>query len=194
MKRTAVFIVALLSVVLIAATACGGDEDTPTPRPRATSVPAATVAPTATTAPPATTPPAAAATPTATTAPAAAEVVSLEISVKGDALSFNKDQFEVPAGAQVLLTFDNVSSINQHNWVIVEAGSKDDVAGRGSTAGPAKDWVQPGDTAVIAHTKLLDPAEIGDVSFAAPPPGTYQFVCTFPGHNFTMFGDFEVTG
>jgi hypothetical protein len=28
--------------------------------------------------------------------------------------------------------------------------------------------------------------------FTAPAAGTYQFVCTFPGHNFTMFGDFIV--
>ena len=28
--------------------------------------------------------------------------------------------------------------------------------------------------------------------FSAPPPGTYQFVCTFPGHSFTMFGEFVV--
>ena len=30
------------------------------------------------------------------------------------------------------------------------------------------------------------------VKFTAPSAGTYQFVCTFPGHNFTMFGDFTV--
>ena len=31
------------------------------------------------------------------------------------------------------------------------------------------------------------------VSFRLPPPGTYQFVCTFPGHSFTEFGEFTVT-
>ena len=34
---------------------------------------------------------------------------------------------------------------------------------------------------------------IGGADFIAPPAGPYQFVCTFPGHNFTMFGDFIVT-
>ena len=117
---------------------------------------------------------------------------SLKISVEGDTLAFNTSNFEVAAGAEVVLVFDNVSTINQHNWVLVMDGTKDDVATRG-TANPTTDWVQPGDPDVIDHTKLLAPGTSGEVRFTAPPPGTYQFVCTFPGHNFTMFGDFVVT-
>ena len=67
------------------------------------------------------------------------------------------------------------------------------MAAAGTTAGPANNWIPPDDNRVIAHTRLLDPGETGEVRFAAPPVGTYQFVCTFPGHNFTMFGEFEVT-
>ena len=54
-------------------------------------------------------------------------------------------------------------------------------------------WVQPADPDVVAHTALVKPGEEGEVRFTAPPSGTYQFVCTFPGHNFAMFGDFVVT-
>jgi azurin len=131
----------------------------------------------------------------ATVAPtaAAAAGVNLEISVKGDALEFNKAKLSAKAGAAVVLTFNNVSAINQHNWVLVPAGAKDAVATRGVTAGPANNWVQAGDSQVIANTPLLDPGKKGELRFAAPPAGRYQFVCTFPGHNFTMFGDFEAT-
>jgi azurin len=131
----------------------------------------------------------------ATAAPtaAAAAAASLEISAKGDALEFNKNKLSAKAGAEVVLTFNNVSAINQHNWVIVPAGAKDNVAARGVTAGPANNWVQSGDSQVIANTPLVDPGKKGEVRFTAPPAGRYQFVCTFPGHNFTMFGDFEVT-
>ena len=129
-----------------------------------------------------------------TAAPDGPETVSLEISVNGDALAFDKSEFSAGAGSEVVLTFSNVSIINQHNWVIVQPGTKDDVAARGTAAGPDNDWVQPDDPDVIANTKLLDAGATGEVTFAAPPAGTYQFVCTFPGHNFTMFGDFEVTG
>jgi azurin len=118
---------------------------------------------------------------------------TLEISVNGDALQFDKDALEVAAGSEVVLSFDNVSGINQHNVVIVKAGTKDAVSSRGTAAGPGNDWVQPGDADVIANTKVLNAGATGDVSFDAPAAGTYQFVCTFPGHNFTMFGDFVVT-
>ena len=117
----------------------------------------------------------------------------LNISVDGDALAFDTSNFKVPAGAEVVLVFDNVSTINQHNWVLVKPGTKDDVAGRGVAAGPANSWIQAGDQDVIAHTSLLDPGTSGEVRFTAPPAGTYQFVCTFPGHNLTLFGDFVVT-
>ena len=117
---------------------------------------------------------------------------TLEIAVNGDALEFDSDSFEVTAGTEVVLVFNNVSGVNQHNWVVVQAGKKDEVAARGTAAGPGNEWVQPADPDVIAHTKLLGPGETSEVSFSAPPAGTYQFVCTFPGHNFTMFGDFVV--
>ena len=117
---------------------------------------------------------------------------TLEIGVNGDALEFNKDKFEVSAGTEVVLVFNNGSVAFQHNWVIVQAGQKDVVAGRGTAAGPGNDWIQPEDPDVIAHTALLNPGETGEVRFSAPPAGSYQFVCTFPGHNLTMFGDFAV--
>ena len=77
--------------------------------------------------------------------------------------------------------------------MVVRDGTKDDVATRGTTH-PTTSWLDPDDPDVIANTKVLDPGATGEASFTAPPAGAYQFVCTFPGHNFTMFGMFEVTG
>ena len=65
--------------------------------------------------------------------------------------------FRVGNGTQVVLDFQNVSTVNQHNWVLVKEGTKDAVAGRGTAAGAANDWLQPGDPDVIASTKLLNP-------------------------------------
>ena len=117
----------------------------------------------------------------------------LEISVNGDMLQFDKDGLEVPAGTKVTLCFMNVSSVNQHNWVLVPDGMKDDVAARGLKAGLDNDYVQPGDPDVFAHTDLVKPGEAGEARFTVPAAGPYHFVCTLPGHNFTMFGDFIVT-
>ena len=118
---------------------------------------------------------------------------TLEISVKGDLLQFDKDKLQVAAGSEVVLCFGNVASLNQHNWVLVQDGNGNEVAHWGIAPGPDNSWVQPEDPDVIAHTRLANPGETVELRFAAPPAGAYQFVCTVPGHNFTMLGDFGVT-
>ncbi len=201
MKRSALLVLVLLAVIVMAA-ACTTNAATLARRPSGTAAPAATALPILDTPTPRPLPtytpePAPAGTPTpeaptATPDPNAPRA-TLEISVDGDALTYDKEQLRVDAGSHVVLTFSNVSTINQHNWAVVRDGSKDDVAIRGANY-PDTDWLQPDDPDVIAIVKLLDPGVTGQASFGAPPAGAYQFVCTFPGHNATMFGAFEVTG
>ncbi len=126
------------------------------------------------------------------TPPVAAGPVTFEISAKGEELAFDTASITADSGAEVTITFTNPASFNQHNLVIVAAGDKDAVASDGIPAGADNDYVQPGDSRVIANTKLLAAGKNGEVTFTAPAAGAYQFVCTFPGHNFTMFGDFTV--
>ena len=174
MNRAGLLPIALIGAVLILATACGGQADTPTSEPRPTFTPTPT--------------------PTPPVPKPGCEGPTLEISVKGEALQFDNDRLEATAGTEVVLCLNNVSIVNQHNWVLVQDGTKDDVAKRGLEAGPANGWVQPGDPDVVAHTGLVNPGETGEVRFTAPPPTVaYEFVCTFPGHNLTMSGDFVVT-
>ena len=118
--------------------------------------------------------------------------IAIAIGAKGEELAFDTASISARTGDEVTITFTNPSANFQHNLVIVQDGTKDAVATDGTTAGPASGWVPSGDTRVIASTKLLDAGATGEVTFTAPAPGTYQFVCTFPGHNFTMFGDFIV--
>ncbi|MDA0264668.1 MAG: plastocyanin/azurin family copper-binding protein [Chloroflexi bacterium] len=126
------------------------------------------------------------------TPPVAAGPVAIAVSAAGETLAFDISSISADSGSEVTLTLDNPSANNAHNLVIVTAGTKDAVAADGTAAGPANDWVSPGDSRVIAHTALAGPGASANVTFEAPSPGTYQFVCTFPGHNFTMFGDFIV--
>jgi len=177
----------ILSAIMLLAVACGGDEVDPSA--------------TATTAPPATVPVSDRATeppqqPTAvpaTNAPTQGDgAASLAIDVDGDNLKFNTDSLSATAGADVVVTFNNSSSVNSHNWAVVEAGTKDAVATDGLAAGQDNNWLPANDSRVIGSTILLGPGESADATFTAPAAGTYQFVCTFPGHNFTMFGEFTV--
>ena len=168
-------IIAVLALLAVVGLACGGTAPTPTPTPTPPPFSGSLYHPK----PPVTGP--------------VCQGPTLEISVNGDALEFDKDRLEAAAGAEGVMCFNNVSSVNQHNWVLVNDGTKDEVAKRGLEAGPENGWLQPGDPDVIANVELLGPGEKGEVHFTPPAAGTYQFVCTFPGHNFTMFGDFMVT-
>ncbi len=189
MKKPLAIFLTILSSIMLLAIACGSDEADPsataTPAPPNT-VPAAdrtaepTAAPTSTSAPVATNPPGPTGGP-----------VSLNIDVNGDALQFDVNSMSAPAGAEVVLTFNNSSTVNTHNWALVEAGTKDAVATDG-LAFPNNNWLPPNDSRVIGSTVLIGPGESTQATFTAPPAGTYQFVCTFPGHNLTMFGDLVV--
>ena len=128
--------------------------------------------------------------------PPAGEVSSgpVNISTAGNDLTFNTAKIAVKAGAQVAVTLKNgaTSASLQHNWVLVKQGTEDAVAGAGLSAGPTKDWVPANDPNVLAKVKLVDGGKSGTATFAAPAPGTYAFICSFPGHSGTMKGVFEV--
>ncbi len=190
MRKSLLILSAILSAVILLAIACGSDEADPDA--------------TATAAPPATIPVGTRATeppPPPTAVPAADTPVpsggsggaaQLAIDVQGDALQFDVASLTATAGSEVVVTFNNSSSVNSHNFAIVEAGTKDAVATDGLAAGQNNNWLPVDDSRVIGATILLGPGESGQATFTAPAAGVYQFVCTFPGHNFTMFGEFIV--
>ena len=180
MKKSWVLSFVLVMTAVVGFACGGGDDPTATTKPTSTSP-----APTAT-------------SPTASQATATPESsgggVALSIgSVSTDDLEFDTESLTASAGAEVVLTFSNNAILQQHNWVLVQNGTKDDVAAGGLTAGPANNWVPVGDANVITNTPLIAAGESTEITFTAPAAGTYQFVCTFPGHAPTMFGTFEVT-
>ena len=117
----------------------------------------------------------------------------VEIATKGDTLNYNRDTLLVNVARDVTVKFHNSAAFLQHNWVLVQPGSKDAIATAGIEAGEGNFWLPHGDPRVIAYIDLLGGGDRGETNFKAPPAGVYQYVCTFPGHNFTMYGDFVVS-
>lgn len=107
--------------------------------------------------------------------------LSLGVSTE-DSNWFNTETLTAPANEEISLTFHNDSGLLRHNWVLVDGG--DDVAtavnAAGIEAGPESAYLPESDQFVVA-TQLLDPGESDTVAFTLPP-GTYTFICTFPGH------------
>ncbi|MFO7168809.1 MAG: plastocyanin/azurin family copper-binding protein [Chloroflexota bacterium] len=108
---------------------------------------------------------------------------ALNVGSDGENLAFAPATLTVQSGQEISVTFKNNSAAQQHNWVLVNGG--DDVAARvdeaAVNAGPP-DYLPSGDSNIIAATKMLQPGESETVTFTAPAPGTYLFICTYPAH------------
>ena len=109
-------------------------------------------------------------------------------------LKFNPEQFQVKAGSKVQVIFNNNDDM-LHNFVIVIQGSAIQV---GETAmklglqGQEKNYV-PDTPKVLFHTNLLQPHTSESIFFIAPQtPGDYTYVCTIPGHFYSMQGTMKV--
>ncbi len=106
----------------------------------------------------------------------------------GELLAFDQTSLSVPSGL-VTLNFVNNSSAVQHNWVLVEgdatvaAAVNDAAQQQSSAARNAAAAVPLGDTpGLLAATPMVDPGASYSVTFETPGPGTYIYICTFPGH------------
>lgn len=113
-----------------------------------------------------------------------------------DMMQYNTREIRVKAGTTVTLTLKHIGKLDKqvmgHNWVLLKQGV--DLIGFASQASGAQATAYiPEDTQdVIAHTKMLGGGESDTITFEAPAPGTYQFLCSFPGHFAQMQGTFIV--
>ncbi|MEB2786594.1 plastocyanin/azurin family copper-binding protein [Algoriphagus persicinus] len=109
-------------------------------------------------------------------------------------LKFDPVQIQVKAGSKVKLVFQNVDDM-LHNLVIVMPGTAIEVGEQAmklGLEGQQKDYI-PNTSKVLVHTKLLQPSESNTIYFIAPTePGEYTYVCTVPGHFYTMQGILKV--
>lgn len=105
-------------------------------------------------------------------------------------LQYDVVRFMVRPGASVTLTFGNNDDMS-HNLVFTKPGARIDVVNaalRLQERGPAMDYI-PSSSDILWHIAVLSPGEKKSLTFKAPQqPGVYPYVCTFPGHGFTMYG------
>ncbi|WP_439883055.1 plastocyanin/azurin family copper-binding protein [Pontibacter sp. MBLB2868] len=111
-----------------------------------------------------------------------------------DEIAYKQDTLEVNAGALVKLTFVNegVDMPMVHNVVITKPGMYKEVALAGAKVGASGNYV-PESPVVIAASSIALPGQTVELEFTAPAePGSYDFVCTYPGHWPKMHGVFII--
>lgn len=109
-------------------------------------------------------------------------------------LKFNTKLLTVKAGSKIKLTFKNTDDM-LHNVVITIPGAADDVGKMALNMGlkGEKQHFVPNSSKVLFHTFLLQPGKNESIYFIAPSkPGSYPFVCTYPGHYIIMRGIMKV--
>jgi len=127
----------------------------------------------------------------------AADPVDVKIGTLHGQLKFDVEQFQVKPGASVRLTLRNSDEM-QHNLVIVTPGENKpmEVAQKAWALGadaPKKNWVPDGPDTLF-HTRVVDPQQSDTITFTAPDKeGDYPYVCTLPGHVFSMKGKMRVS-
>lgn len=124
------------------------------------------------------------------------DTVRLEIT-GNDQMMFNKKELKIKAGTVVVLTLKHVGELPKtamgHNWILMKENT--DIGNFAQEAMKAKDndYIPSGLTdEIIAYTKMLGGGESDTIIFNAPPIGTYNFLCSFPGHYAIMNGKFIV--
>lgn len=113
-----------------------------------------------------------------------------------DAMQFNTKSIEVPKTCkQFTVTLKHTGKLPKaamgHDWVLSRAGDEPGVDADGSKAGIENDYLKPGDSRVIAHTKIIGGGETASTTFkvsALKAGESYEFFCSFPGHAALMKG------
>ena len=121
----------------------------------------------------------------------------VEVQLTGnDQMKFNQKEIKVKAGQKVKLTLQHVGQLDEnamgHNFVLLKKGT--DLAEFAQQAATAKanDYIPVNSAKVIAHTEMIGGGEETTIVFEAPAAGTYDFICSFPGHYIQMQGKFIV--
>lgn len=113
-----------------------------------------------------------------------------------DLMKFDKSEIKVKAGQKIKLTLRHIGKLNKqvmgHNFVLLKQGV--DVAAFAGKAAvsAASEYIPEGTEDVLVHTKLVGGGETAVIEFDAPAAGTYDFICSFPGHYAMMKGKFIV--
>ena len=109
-----------------------------------------------------------------------------------DAMQYDKSEITVKEGQTVVLTLHHTGKLPVaamgHNFVLLNQGVVMADFAAEAVKAKATDYIPNDGKDVIAHTKTIGGGETTTVTFTAPAKGTYDYLCSFPGHYAMMKG------
>ena len=121
----------------------------------------------------------------------------VELTINGnDLMQFDKAELDVFAGQTVVLTLNHTGKMTitemGHNFVLLENGISVDEFATKALEAKATGYIPADGNGIIAHTDLIGGGQSSTVTFTAPEKGTYDYLCSFPGHHAMMKGILNV--
>lgn len=110
-----------------------------------------------------------------------------------DQMQFDKTELKVPVGEPIVLTLKHsgkmAKNVMGHNFVLLNQGVDfKDFAEKAAIASDTEYIPTSEKRSVLAHTKVIGGGESDTIEFTVNEAGTYEFLCTFPGHYAIMRG------
>lgn len=109
----------------------------------------------------------------------------------GTDLSYDVTEIRAKAGSTLTIRYENTSDM-PHNVVFVNSRADIQPVGVAGIRARDTDYVPQDDenqARIFANTKLAKPGDTVFVTFTVPEPGTYPYICSYPGHFTMMQGD-----
>ena len=120
--------------------------------------------------------------------------VSNVLVIEGnDQMQFSTNELKAVAGKPITLTLKHVGKIPKeamgHNLVILQEGTDEAAFAAKAITAKETDYIPASEkSSIVAHTKLIGGGEEDTIEFTIDKKGTYNFLCTFPGHVAMMKG------
>lgn len=120
-----------------------------------------------------------------------------EILLTGnDQMRFNLTEIKVNVGDKVKLTLKHVGKLGVevmgHNFVLLKQGVSRNEFAKAAVDAKENDYIPENSEDIIVHTEMIGGGQQTSIEFDAPEKGTYEFICSFPGHVALMNGKFIV--
>lgn len=110
-----------------------------------------------------------------------------------DQMQFNKNELRAAAEKAITLTLTNTGKMDKevmgHDFVLLKQGTNIPAFGHEAINAKRTGFIPPSqESKIITHTKILGPGESDTITFTINQKGTYDYICSFPGHYLIMKG------
>lgn len=113
-----------------------------------------------------------------------------------DQMQFDKNELRVKVGQKVTLILTHNGQMDKnamgHNFILLEQGVDVDQFALKAMQARDTEYIPEDKSEIIAYTSLIGGGESTSIIFDAPEKGTYDYICSFPGHYALMRGKFIV--